>query len=48
LVIVFGHVAEFCVLSTVRGTLERGYRSPILEDAIADLAELTTRIKNGK
>lgn len=28
---------EFCVLSTARGTLERGYRSAILTDGIAGM-----------
>ena len=37
LVVVSGYVAEFCVLSTVRGALERGYRSTILEDGIAGM-----------
>jgi nicotinamidase-related amidase len=36
-VVVAGYVAEFCVLSTVRGALERGYRSAILADGIAGM-----------
>jgi nicotinamidase-related amidase len=36
-VVVSGYVAEFCVLSTVRGALERGYRSAILADGIAGM-----------
>jgi len=35
LVVVAGYVAEFCVLSTARGALERGYRSAILTEGIA-------------
>jgi nicotinamidase-related amidase len=37
LVVVSGYVAEFCVLSTARGALERGYRSAILADGIAGM-----------
>ena len=36
-VVVAGYVAEFCVLSTARGALERGYRSAILADGIAGM-----------
>ncbi|MFO7539566.1 MAG: isochorismatase family protein, partial [Chloroflexota bacterium] len=36
-VVVSGYVAEFCVLSTGRGALERGYRSAILADGIAGM-----------
>jgi nicotinamidase-related amidase len=36
-VAVSGYIAEFCVLSTVRGGLERGYRSAILADGIAGM-----------
>lgn len=35
--VVSGYVAEFCVLSTLRGGLERGYRSAILADGIAGM-----------
>jgi nicotinamidase-related amidase len=37
LVVVSGYVAEFCVLSTARGALERGYRSVILTEGIAGM-----------
>lgn len=37
LVVVAGYVAEFCVLSTTRGALERGYRSAILAEGIAGM-----------
>lgn len=42
-VLVSGYVAEYCVLSTLRGALERSYRGAILEGCIASLEERYTR-----
>ena len=36
-VVVSGYMAEYCVLSTLRGAQERGYRAAVLEQAIASL-----------
>lgn len=36
-VVVCGYLAEHCVLSTLRGALERGYRSAVLEHSMASL-----------
>jgi nicotinamidase-related amidase len=43
LVVVAGYVAERCVLSTLRGATERGYRAAILDEAIASLDDRFTR-----
>jgi nicotinamidase-related amidase len=47
-VVVSGYVAEYCVLSTLRGALERGYRGAILAQSVASLnsryAEFTLEI----
>ncbi len=43
-VVVCGYVAEYCVLSTLRGALERGYRGAILEHSIASLNNLHTQL----
>ena len=42
-VLVSGYIAELCVLSTLRGALERGYRAAILEQAIASLDQRYTQ-----
>ena len=42
-VVVAGYIAEYCVLSTLRGALERGYRGAILYQAIASLDSRYTR-----
>ena len=42
-VVVCGYVAEYCVLSTLRGALERGFRSAILEQSIASLNDQYTQ-----
>lgn len=36
-VVISGYIAEYCVLATLRGALERGYRGAILEKSIASL-----------
>lgn len=43
-VVVSGYVAEYCVLSTLRGALERGFRGEILEQSIASLDNRYTQI----
>jgi nicotinamidase-related amidase len=42
LVVICGYVAEYCVLSTLRGALERSYRAVLLKDAIASLDDRYT------
>ncbi|WP_374688903.1 cysteine hydrolase family protein [Promineifilum sp.] len=43
MVVVAGYVAERCVLSTVRGAAERGYRAALLDEAIAGLDDRFTQ-----
>jgi len=42
-VLVCGFVSEYCVLSTLRGAFERGYRGALLDGAIASLQDACTR-----
>ena len=42
-VIIAGYLAERCVLSTLRGALERSYRGAVLEGGIASLDNRFTR-----
>lgn len=42
-VIVCGYMAEYCVLSTLRGAAERGFDAVILEDSIASLEDRNTQ-----
>jgi nicotinamidase-related amidase len=42
-VIVCGYMSEYCVLSTLRGAVERGFESVILEDSIASLENRYTQ-----
>ena len=41
-VIVCGYISEYCVLSTLRAAIERGFEAAILEDAIASLDDRHT------
>jgi nicotinamidase-related amidase len=41
-VLVAGYLSEFCVLSTYRGALERGYGAALLNDALASLEDRRT------
>ena len=38
-VLICGFLSEYCVLSTYRGALQRGYRAQVLEGAIASLSD---------
>ncbi|MDO9084880.1 MAG: isochorismatase family cysteine hydrolase [Anaerolineaceae bacterium] len=42
-VIVCGYMAEYCVLSTLRGAAERGFDAVILKDSIASLEDRFTQ-----
>ena len=42
-VIVCGYMAEYCVLSSLRAALERGFNAVILEGSIASLDEILTQ-----
>ena len=42
-VIVCGYMSEFCVLSTLRAAMERGFDAAILEDSIASLNDHHTQ-----
>jgi nicotinamidase-related amidase len=42
-VIVCGYLSEYCVLSTLRAALERGFEAVLLEDAIASLDDHRTQ-----
>ncbi len=41
-VVVCGYMAEYCILSTLRGALERSFEAFILEDSIASLKDRFT------
>jgi nicotinamidase-related amidase len=42
--VVAGYVAEYCVLSTLRGALERGFQGAILKHSIASLDSRHTQL----